>query len=167
MQSLNSLSFVNSQPDLITNITFSSVPLAKERKKVTVITKVSLFLVAFCWVLLIITHVVNSWPQVLTSLNKYCPVANISIPNFAFQRSHETYQKGQISVNKAKAKLKKKKVSYSHYFLVSISIPASLSLSGISNRHNSSHCNSIISDIMHLIVVVYKNRVLEAILQLS
>jgi hypothetical protein len=40
--------------------------------------------------------------QVLTSLNKYYLVANISIPNSAFQRSQETYQKGQISANKAK-----------------------------------------------------------------
>lgn len=31
-------------------------------------------------------------------------MANISIPNFAFQRCHETYQKGQISVNKATGK---------------------------------------------------------------
>ena len=48
-------------------------------------------------------------PWVPTSLSKYHLVANISGPNFAFQRSHETYQKGQISANKAKAKKKKKK----------------------------------------------------------
>lgn len=39
--------------------------------------------------------------QVLTSLNKYYLVANISIPHSAFQGRQETYQKGQISVNKA------------------------------------------------------------------
>ena len=44
-------------PDVITNITFHSGPLVK--KKITVITKVPLFLVEFSWALLIITLAVN------------------------------------------------------------------------------------------------------------
>lgn len=53
----NLLSFVNSLPDNKYHFSFSAI--SKKKKKITVITKVSLFLIAFSWVLLIITLAVH------------------------------------------------------------------------------------------------------------
>lgn len=136
-------------PDVITNITFHSGPLVKKKNycdnKGAIISG-RIFLGP------VNNHTCSQLrPQVLTSLNKYCLVANISIPNSAFQRSHETYRKGRISVNKVKAKLKFKISYYFFNKFLCLWLPVQFP-----TRHISGHCNPIIFGITEV-----KNRSLK------